>query len=209
MSLMNKSIDFAKKGHPLLIMSVTCSENVDQRIYVEAFKDKHVREAIAGLSCVLGGRIDAIPLEEYPVIYRNDHYKQRELRKHQWVRIKNTAYDGDLGIIEKIEDSRVIVRVVPRIEINKEVNKGPKDKFAKAKRIPHRMFNHNFFKDWDKRPDANLENHYFYYWKNQQFRKGFLFKKFTLKQIQSENVIPSIQEIQLFKSSLSMQDAAN
>lgn len=29
MSLMNKSIDYAKKGHPLLIMSVTCSENAD------------------------------------------------------------------------------------------------------------------------------------------------------------------------------------
>jgi hypothetical protein len=43
MSLMNKSIDFASKGKPLAILSATCSENVEGFIYVEAFKEIHVR----------------------------------------------------------------------------------------------------------------------------------------------------------------------
>lgn len=46
MSLINKSIDFARKGTPLSILSATCSENVEGFIYVEAFKEIHVHEAI-------------------------------------------------------------------------------------------------------------------------------------------------------------------
>jgi hypothetical protein len=43
MSLMNKCIDFARKGKPLSILSATSSETVEGFIYVEAFKDIHVR----------------------------------------------------------------------------------------------------------------------------------------------------------------------
>lgn len=53
---MNKSIDFARKGNPLSILSVTCTEKVEGFIYVEAFKEIHVREAIKGLSVILGGK---------------------------------------------------------------------------------------------------------------------------------------------------------
>jgi len=41
----------------LSILSVTCSENVEGFIYVEAFKEIHVREAVKGLSVILGGKI--------------------------------------------------------------------------------------------------------------------------------------------------------
>lgn len=48
---------------------MTSSENVEGFIYVEAFKEIHVREAIKGLSCILGGKIILVPPEEMPVIY--------------------------------------------------------------------------------------------------------------------------------------------
>jgi transcription elongation factor SPT5 len=57
MCLINKSIDFASKGTPLSILSATCSENVEGFIYVEAFKEIHVKEAIKGLSAILGGKV--------------------------------------------------------------------------------------------------------------------------------------------------------
>ena len=56
MSLMNKCIDFAQKGKHLSILSVTCSENVEGYIYIEAFKEIHVKEAIKGLSVILGSK---------------------------------------------------------------------------------------------------------------------------------------------------------
>lgn len=57
MSLINKSIDFARKGNPLAILSATCNENVEGYIYIEAFKEIHVREAIKGLSAILGNKL--------------------------------------------------------------------------------------------------------------------------------------------------------
>jgi hypothetical protein len=69
MSLINKSIDFAKKGTPLSILSVTCSEKTEGAIYVEAFKDIHVRDAIKGLSAILGGTIQLVETSEMTGIY--------------------------------------------------------------------------------------------------------------------------------------------
>jgi transcription elongation factor SPT5 len=57
MSLINKSIDFARKGHPLAILSTTSNENVEGYIYIEAFKEIHVREAVKGLSAILGNKL--------------------------------------------------------------------------------------------------------------------------------------------------------
>ncbi len=57
MSLINKSIDFARKAHPLGILSATANENVEGYIYIEAYKDLHVKEAVKGLSAVLGNKI--------------------------------------------------------------------------------------------------------------------------------------------------------
>lgn len=54
--LMNKCIDFAKKGQHLSILSATCTDAVEGFIYVEAFKQIHVTEAIKGLSVVLGSK---------------------------------------------------------------------------------------------------------------------------------------------------------
>jgi len=69
MQLMNKSIDYAKKGKHLSILSVTCTEKVEGFIYVEAFKEIHVREAIQGLSAILGGKLLLVTKEEMPGIY--------------------------------------------------------------------------------------------------------------------------------------------
>ena len=45
MALLNKSIDFAQKGRPLSILSVTSSDATEGWIYVEAFKELHIKQA--------------------------------------------------------------------------------------------------------------------------------------------------------------------
>ena len=72
MSLINKSINFAQKGTPLSILSASCSENVEGFIYVEAFKEIHVREAIKGLCNVLGGKVSLVELSEMTAIYQSN-----------------------------------------------------------------------------------------------------------------------------------------
>lgn len=117
MSLMMKSIDFASKGKPLSILSVTAPDNVEGYIYVEAFKEIHVKEAIKGLQVVLGGKILLVPKEEMNGIYRNDKLKTDEVNKYQWVRIKQGMFMNDLGIVENIgNDGKILVRLIPRLE---------------------------------------------------------------------------------------------
>ena len=45
MALLNKSMDFARRGNPLSILSVTSSDSTEGYIYIEAFKEIHVKEA--------------------------------------------------------------------------------------------------------------------------------------------------------------------
>ena len=53
MALLNKSIDFSRQGKPLSILSATCSDATEGYVYVEAFKEIHVREATKGLHFIL------------------------------------------------------------------------------------------------------------------------------------------------------------
>jgi len=45
----------------LSILSVTTTENVEGYIYIEAYKEIHVKDAIKGLNAILGGRILLVP----------------------------------------------------------------------------------------------------------------------------------------------------
>ena len=37
------------------------------------------------------------------------------LQEHQWVRIKNGVYEGDVGIVEQIEGGKALIKLIPRI----------------------------------------------------------------------------------------------
>ena len=58
-----------------------------------------------------------VPTEEMPVIFQNDKAKNSELRDGQWVRIKNTGpYNGDIALVVTASDTKVWVRLIPRID---------------------------------------------------------------------------------------------
>jgi hypothetical protein len=111
---MNKSIDFAKHGTPLEILSATAADNIDNYIFVEAFRKNSVSQAIYGLNFCLG-KIEMLTLNEMPKIYESKINSQRP-EPMTWVRIKSGLYDGDIGIIDKIiGDDKIRVKLVPRI----------------------------------------------------------------------------------------------
>ena len=68
MALLNKSIDFARKQKPLEILSVTSSDNIENYIFVEAYRKNSVISAVQGLNFVLG-KIEILSLDEMPKIY--------------------------------------------------------------------------------------------------------------------------------------------
>ena len=56
-ALINKSIDFAAKGKPLQILSVTCSDNTEGYVFIEAFKEIHVKTACQGLHFIFNKHV--------------------------------------------------------------------------------------------------------------------------------------------------------
>jgi len=115
MALINKSVDFAKKGKPLEILSVSSSENIENYIFIEAYRKNSIVEAVDGLNFILG-KIDQLSLNEMPNIYEN-HEQKGMPEPGRWVRIKSGLYEKDIGIVERIErDDRVCVRLIPRID---------------------------------------------------------------------------------------------
>jgi len=116
-ALLNKSLYYKQIGKPLSILSATCSDTIEGYIYVEAFKEIHVKQACDGLNFILNKMI-LVPTDEMPVVFQNDKAKNSELRDHQWVRIKNSGpYNGDIALVESVNDTKVWVRLIPRIDL--------------------------------------------------------------------------------------------
>lgn len=148
-ALLNKSIAYQNKGTPLSILSVTSSDANEGYIYVEAFKEIGVREACNGLSFIFNKFI-LVPTEEMPVIFQNDKAKNQELRQHQWVRIRSSGpYNGDIAVFESAIDNKILVRLIPRIDITSQSSK---DKPSRFQRIPQRL---NYF-DYLKMEGARI-----------------------------------------------------
>ena len=70
MALMRKMIYHARHANPLAILSATNVENLENFIFVEAYKIESVREAISGLA-VCYQKIDRVPLHEMTKIYED------------------------------------------------------------------------------------------------------------------------------------------
>lgn len=111
---------------------------------MEAFKEIHVKEAITGLSAILGGKLSIIELGEMTGIYQNKNaadLQRQTIKVHQWVRIKSGLYAGDLGLVESTAaGNKIWLRVIPRVEMNPK-----KQGDAKASRFairpPQKAFN--------------------------------------------------------------------
>ena len=209
MSLINKSIDFARKGTPLAILSATCNENVEGYIYIEAYREPHVREAIKGLSAILGGKLSLVELAERTAIYQNaQNFGDRDrihLERHQWVRINKGLYGGDLGLVEgHSRDDKVWIRLIPRVELNA---KNQDQKFQRFAPKPlQKAFNEDEARKLlgnnplEVKVEDDLQRKHFKYFKRQLFRKGFLYKLFSIKQLITDSIAvrPSVDEVKGF-----------
>ena len=105
-----------------------------------------------------------------------------------WVRVKNGLYEKDIGIVERIErEDKVVVKLIPRIDPNSTNSMrrayGGAGGFKKRmfmNRMPQKAFNPNIFKPTTRTLDGRLNKHFFT-WDRMRFRKGFLYKEFSLK----------------------------
>ena len=138
----------------------------------------------------LGANEPAIKAMEARRAIRNGAREIDMVTTGEWVRIKSTAYDKDIGIVEKIiSDDKVYVKLIPRIE-----HPGTKrEKRNFMSKIPQKAFNSTVFSDAHRVKPTGFTKH-FWQWKNMYFRKGFLYKIFNVKQIEIEKIQPNLDE---------------
>jgi len=142
-ALMNKFNARLEAGKPLQITSVTIGTakgvNNTAPVYIEAFRESHVKEAIAGThallllwwgGCVIEvgacdnagipdlygwkpGSIQAVPLDEMTQVVNVSH-RRKHLKENAWVRLKRGAYKGDLARVKRLLESGSRVRSVAK-----------------------------------------------------------------------------------------------
>jgi len=203
-SLMQKAFVMMQEKTPLLILSVTSLNSLKGHIYIEAYKEAHVRQAIEGLH-IIGQKVSLVPLKEMAEIYTMARAKKTEIKKGDWVRIKSGTYSGDLARVVEVNPqmTRVKVKIVPRLEpegskVSKDDDKD-KNAFKNPSKIrpPQRLFDPVQYNCKMAKPDP-VTHKLYYNWANMNFRKGFLYKDFSIKRINTDDIVPTYEELQMF-----------
>lgn len=104
---------------PLLIKSIVVKEGLKGFVYIEAYKQTHVKSAIEDVSNLKMGvwKQEMVPAKEMPDVLKvmKDVVK---LKVGSWVRMKRTIYRDDLAQVEQVDmaQDQVTLRLIPRID---------------------------------------------------------------------------------------------
>lgn len=217
--LLQKSYDLAALGTPLLIKSVFCQDHLKGYIYVEAYKEAHVRDALKGLRGVFHSKLPRlVPLNEMVDAVTVPQKHIRSIVPGSWVRMRLGVYKGDLGKVLAVEQGsgRATVQLIPRLDYAAMAakQKDPKGKVPKKNRPPARTFN----PEEAKRVRLNMNYHRdritgkdtytFNTNKTDRYYDGYLVKPFSLKSMALELVMPPLDELQRFNGAAQGQAAA-
>ncbi|KAI9388842.1 hypothetical protein POPTR_009G124200v4 [Populus trichocarpa] len=201
--LMQKYID---KGSELQIRSVVALDHLKNYIYIEADKEAHVREACKGLRNIFGQKIMLVPIREMTDVLSVES-KVIDLSRDTWVRMKIGTYKGDLAKVVDVDNvrQRVTVKLIPRIDLQALANKleGREAPKKKAFVPPPRFMNVDEARELHIRVERRrdpMTGDYFENIGGMLFKDGFLYKTVSMKSISAQNIKPSFDELEKFRS---------
>ncbi|KAE8709834.1 putative transcription elongation factor SPT5-like protein 1 [Hibiscus syriacus] len=201
--LMQKYID---RGSDLQIRSVIALDHLKNYIYIEADKEAHVREAIKGQRNIFGAKIMLVPIREMTDVLSVES-KGIDLSRDTWVRMKIGTYKGDLAQVVDVDDirQRVTVKLIPRIDLQALANKLEGREVPKKKAFvpPPRLMNVDEARELHIRVEHRrdpLTGDYFDYIGAMMFKHGFLYKTVSMKSISAQNIKPTFDELEKFRS---------
>lgn len=177
-------------------------DNLKGNIYIEAFKEANVREAVQGIAAIKESGIRVVPMTEMTAIFNYDKVEKIDIKIGQWVRVKTGLYEHDLGKVIDIEDpvSRIIVKVVPRLEDDDdEDKKKKKEKKANKKGVRPRQKLFNYKEHDGVKTKLNAKSVEEELFNKMTFQNGFLVKSFRAKALIVDDVIPKIDELRTFE----------
>uniref|UniRef100_A0A0E0GDE9 Transcription elongation factor SPT5 n=1 Tax=Oryza nivara TaxID=4536 RepID=A0A0E0GDE9_ORYNI len=201
--LMQKSIDTPD----LQIKSVLALDHLKNYIYVEAYKEAHVKEACKGVRNIFASRkVTLVPIREMADVL-SVQSKSTDISINTWVRMKLGAYKGDLAKVVDVDDvhQKVTVKLIPRIDLQALANKFDGLKVVKEKKSfvpPPKLFSANEAREMNIRVDRRRNRdsgEYYEMVDGLKFKDGFLHKTFSIKSISAHNIQPSFDELEKFR----------
>lgn len=202
-NLYHKYFFYNKPGNiKIKILSAMSFDSLKGYIYIEAYKEANVREAIMGMSNLRENSIRIVPIGEMIQVFSFDKISKIDLKPKQWVRMKSGLYEGDLAQVVSIEDpiNKIYVRIIPRLqdqEEGKNENIGEYNKKLKKNIKPRqKLFNPKHYNNIESKSHALIGT--YITWNKQMFKDGFLIKAVKSKSLITENVVPKIEELKIF-----------
>ncbi|VDM54729.1 unnamed protein product [Angiostrongylus costaricensis] len=200
LQLMRKFLAFENTNEPLQIKSVVVKEGLKGIIYVEAFKQSHVANAINGVSALNQFNVTMVPIKEMVDTLRVVK-DVPALKVNSYVRLKRTMYKDDLAQVDWVDvaQSKVNLRIVPRIDYTRMRGalRTDADRVHKVKRRPMpRLFDLDRIKEIGGEVTNDGD---FVIFEGNSYRRGFLYKSFPMNAIIAEGVKPTLAELERFQ----------
>ena len=205
-----------KEPKLIKILSAASFDSLKGYIYVEAFKESNVREAILGMSMFKENSLRIVPINEMTQVFEYDKIQKVELKNNQWVRMKGGLYQNDLAQVIYIEDqiSKIFIKIIPRIieqnqNVDKNINIGDYNrKIKKNIRPKQKLFNPKNFDGVQTKELYAIGK--VFLWNKQYFQDGFLIKIVKKSSLLIDNIEPKYEEINIFNmGKLNREDNEN
>lgn len=204
--LMRKFIAYQDTDEPLQIKSVVAPEHVKGYIYIEAYKQPHVKAAINKVGNLRMGQWQQqmVPIKEMTDVLRVVK-EQIGLKPKQWVRLKRSIYRDDIAQVDYVDlaQNQVHLKLLPRIDYTKlrgALRTTQSDDAAKRKkkvRPPAKPFDPEAIRAIGG--EVTSDGDFLIFEGNRYSRKGFLYKNFTMSAIVADGVKPTLSELEKFE----------
>ncbi|CAH1787389.1 unnamed protein product [Owenia fusiformis] len=203
-ALMRKMVAYQFTDEPLAIKSVVAKEGLKGYIYIEAFKQTHVKQAINGIGNLRIGQWNQqmVPVKEMTDVMRvvKDTVN---LKPKAWVRLKRGIYKDDLAQVDYVDPVQNIVflKTIPRIDYTRMRGAlrgtGDAEKRKRKRRPAQKLFDVDSIRAIGG--EVSSDGDFLIFEGNKYSRKGFLYKNFVMSAIVAEGVKPTLSELEKFE----------
>ncbi|KAL4704654.1 hypothetical protein ACJJTC_013438 [Scirpophaga incertulas] len=205
--LMRKFIAYQCSEEPFLIKSVVAPEGVKGYIYIEAYKQTHVKAIIDNVGTLRMGiwKQDMVPIKEMTDVLRVVK-EQSGLKPKQWVRLKRGLYKDDIAQVDYVDlaQNQVHLKLLPRIDYTRlrgalrtVQSESEAAKRKKKRRPAAKPFDPEAIRAIGG--EVTSDGDFLIFEGNRYSRKGFLYKNFTMSAILAEGVKPTLTELERFE----------
>lgn len=200
--LYEKKRTLERQGKPMDIMTVFQRDAFKGYVYIEAKRPDAIDKALAGMVNIYVRDKLLVPVKEYPDLLKQVKSSDVELVPGIYVRITRGKYKADLAIVDNLSENGLDVRcrLVPRLDY------GRNDEFADDKRIKlkvkplPRLFSEQEAKMYDGEYLQPGRGPRSFIYRGEEYSDGFLYKDFKLQFVQTKDVHPRLEELDLFQN---------